>query len=89
MSVPWRSIYHVPRSQVWEGSRGGQVGHAHLTLPVGADPVDLGRIKVGPGQSLCKRPYPWYPRPADRHDKRCPKCVERAQRYGIEWPADE
>ena len=43
------ALYHVPRSQVWEGSRGRQMGCVHLHLN---------------GRALCGR-RGWYERPAE------------------------
>lgn len=94
----WSARYHVPRSQVWEGSRGGQAGNVHLHLPI--EPRDpwmpraftatTGRattIERYPGAALCKRSA-WYDRPGEPDEARCPKCVDLAERYGIEWPPE-
>ncbi len=70
--------YHVPRSQVWEGSRGRQSGNVHLHA---LEPVTLGRIHREPGRSLCGRDG-WYerePYPTETHDI-CPRCAEIAAR---------
>jgi hypothetical protein len=66
------ALYHVPRSQVWEGSRGAQSGKVHLHVD---------------GAALCGRSA-WYPRPLDPGEtaERCPRCVARAANRGIEWP---
>lgn len=67
-------MYHVPRSQVWRGSRGGQVGNLHLYVDDSA---------------LCGRTA-WYPRaPYDDEKvrfKRCSRCVAKAMKLGVEWP---
>lgn len=81
----WQILYHVPRSQVWEGSRGRQQGHAHLHA---TKSITIGRIHREPGafsSALCGRSG-WYTRPAETDEKRCPRCVARAERYGIAWP---
>jgi hypothetical protein len=75
--------YHVPRSQVWQGSRGGQQGKVHLHL-LGAGFVS-GRLTRAPGASLCGK-RGWYERPAEPGEERCPTCAERAKRHGVEWP---
>lgn len=68
MSV--EAAYFVPRSQVWEGSRGRQQGRVHLI--------------VG-GRTLCGRRRGWYERPPDG-ETRCLRCADRATQYGVEWP---
>jgi hypothetical protein len=81
----WVLRYHVPRSQVYEGSRGGQSGAVHLHA---TEAVDLGRIKRQPGQVLCGR-RGWYERPVEHESDlrvRCGECLLRAKRYGIAWP---
>lgn len=76
--------YHVPRSQVWEGSRGRQVGkvHLHVTEPLFSPP-----LVRSAGKSLCGR-VGWYERPldGDRYEM-CPTCVKRAERYGVIFDA--
>lgn len=71
--------YHVPRSQVWQGSRGRQAGNTHLhTL----EPLELGRIRRRAGQALCGRAG-WYERPPEgehEHASVCPRCAELARR---------
>ena len=81
----WTLVYHVPRSQVWEGSRGRASGCVHLTNAAGW--VQVGRIDVPPGRALCKKPPGWYER-EDHGERRCPECVRRAERHGITWPGD-
>lgn len=81
--MTWDLWYHVPRSQVYEGSRGAQSGAVHLHA---AEPVALGRIRREVGQSLCGK-RGWYERIAHRGEVRCAECVRRAERYGVEWPS--
>lgn len=83
-----RVLYHVPRSQVWEGSRGGQRGYAHIHVANGPArfTADNGRsITRGGGVSLCRR-HGWYERAAESADELCPKCRDLAERYGVEMP---
>ena len=69
--------YHVPRSQVWAGSRGRQRGNIHLHV---TEPFTAGRIKRAPGQALCGK-RGWYERPVDEYDHSdCPRCAEIAAR---------
>lgn len=72
------AVYHVPRSQVWEGSRGRQTGHVHLHVD---EQFDLGRIHRMPGQALCGRSG-WYERPIDEAEvvPLCPRCREIKER---------
>lgn len=82
--------YHVPRSQCYEGSRGGQSGKVHLHVNNGPTRFTAasGRsITRGGGVALCLR-NGWYARAqeADEHHARCPRCVALAERYGVEWP---
>ena len=62
---------HVPRSQVWEGSRGRQSGRVHLHIN---------------GRALCGVRSPWYPRDPLPTEQRCSRCESRAEREGIIWP---
>jgi hypothetical protein len=60
----FRPLYHVPRSQVWAGSRGRQSGHVHLHRP--------------DGSSLCGR-RGWYERePYPSETVVCPRCEKKA-----------
>jgi hypothetical protein len=70
--------YHVPRSQVWEGSRGRQTGHVHLHVTA---QFDVGRIHRTAGQALCGRSG-WYERPVDEAEivPLCPRCRELKER---------
>ena len=69
--------YHVPRSQVWEGSRGGQSGHVHFYVKAG-EAFQAGRIRRVERQTLCGK-RAWYHRPADGETV-CPRCMEIATR---------
>lgn len=77
--------YHVPRSQVWEGSRGRQTGRVHLhtneRLHLG------GRFTVRqPGRALCLAAG-WYEREPEEGEELCSRCREIADRFGLEVPA--
>ena len=63
-----RLLYHVPRSQVWEGSRGAQVGHVHVHFR---------------GRPLCGR-QGWYERPPNEGETLCPRCEKKAIKLGGE-----
>lgn len=65
-------LYHVPRSQVWEGSRGRQRGNVHLHVDV--DELVIGRIRRVRGQPLCGR-RGWYERPPEGETTLCPRCA--------------
>ncbi len=77
-------VYHVPRSQVWGGSRGAQMGRVHLHVKPG-EAFEGGRIRREDGASLCGR-RGWYERDADADDETraglCPRCAEIAARPG-------
>ncbi len=73
--------YHVPRSQVWAGSRGKQTGNVHLHV---LGEFQSGRIHRSKGQALCGRAG-WYERSPEGDyetsaDALCPRCVEIASR---------
>lgn len=69
--------YHVPRSQVWEGSGGRQRGNIHLHV---TEQFDKGRIHRKRGEALCGK-RGWYERPVDEWDHGdCPRCQEIAAR---------
>lgn len=85
----WSARYHVPRSQVWEGSRGRAHGSVHLHLPLGPTPtpgeprpkVELtattGRkttILRSPASPLCGKGRGWYERPALDHELTHERC---------------
>lgn len=82
----WTVLYHVPRSQVWEGSRGGQRGNLHLHA---TSTLQIGRMVRHAGsyaKALCGKAG-WYTRPVEWHDAgRCPECEARAVRHDIPWP---
>jgi hypothetical protein len=71
-------LYHVPRSQVWQGSRGAQTGHVHLHV---REQFDHGRIHRSKGRALCGRDG-WWERPLDPGEVEpdCPRCAEIAAR---------
>lgn len=72
--------YHVPRSQVWQGSRGAQKGHTHLHV---TEAIDWGRLKRSKGQALCGK-RGWYERPPEFESEKadiCPRCADLADRY--------
>lgn len=77
-AVPTDARYHVPRSQVWEGSRGRQSGLVHLHVTA---PFDFGRIHRSTGQALCGRTG-WYERPAEG-EPLCPRCDEIRARASL------
>ena len=67
------AVYYVPRSQVWEGSRGRQSGRVHLR-------------NRGEPRTFCGRKPGWYERPSDETDPRCSRCEAAAVRRGVDWP---
>ena len=86
--------YHVPRGQCFAGSRGGTKANVHL-YP--AKSLHSGRLHREPHQPLCGRTA-WWPREPERinggRDEwdpiyRCPRCVDLAERHGIDWPVGE
>lgn len=90
--------YHVPRSQVWAGSRGGQSGRTHLHVARAYDAVDpeppvqvTARIRRRPGEALCGR-RGWYERPPlddiEREDI-CPRCADILTRAGASTRTEE
>jgi hypothetical protein len=80
--VTFEQRYHVPRSQVWAGSRGRQSGRVHLHV---IERFDVGRIHRDAGQALCGRTG-WYERAADADDLAssgvCARCADIAARAG-------
>lgn len=76
-----RLLYHVPRSQVWEGSRGNQKGnyHIHVTERLYSPPL----VREA-GRSLCGV-RGWYERPPEPGDSYgvCATCRKRAERYNV------
>lgn len=73
--------YHVPRSQVWAGSRGRASGPVHLHT---VEPFDFGRIHRTAGRALCGRDG-WYEREPyeTEQDDICPRCSSIAERAGL------
>jgi hypothetical protein len=83
--------YHVPRSQVWEGSGGRQQGNVHLHVlgEMKTFKAASGRTLVrGDGRALCGK-RGWYEREPYDGERRCPRCEDLAVRYGIQWPEAE
>ena len=76
-NAPFDRRYHVPRSQVWEGSRGRQEGKVHVHV---LEDVRIGRIYRKRGQALCGRPA-WYERYPIPGEIPCPRCEEILARY--------
>ena len=68
-----QAFYYVPRSQVWEGSRGRAEGRIHLHVD---------------GHAICGRKRGWYERAPYPSEKRCERCVEAAIRSGVSWPEE-
>lgn len=87
VSVRVEERYHVPGSQVWEGSRGGQRGTVHLHV---LEPFESGRFKRAPGECLCPKKRGTYERPPDGIDfqYRCTRCADLAERHGLRWPSE-
>ena len=77
-TAAFRPLYHVPRSQVWAGSRGRQSGAIHLHV---LDQFDFERIHRQPGQALCGRSG-WYEREPMNDEPLCPRCESIAERVG-------
>jgi hypothetical protein len=76
--------YHVPRSQVWEGSRGFQRGNVHLRVKRG-EAFQAGRIRRVEGQTLCGK-VAWYDRVPDSTEAAteaqfCARCIEIGTRH--------
>lgn len=82
--------YHVPRSQVWGGSRGGQSGNVHLHV---TGELVSGRLRRSAGRALCSSRPAWYERELDAGELErlpaglCPRCVAAAGRHGLEVPS--
>jgi hypothetical protein len=97
----WLARYHVPWSQVHPGSGGGQSGGVHLHFPLDQNDRDRvveivaltgrrTRIRRSGAQALCLA-RGWYerpPHPGELVEVRCARCVEMAERYGVEWPTE-
>lgn len=78
--------YHVPRSQVWRGSRGRQSGNVHYHV---TRDVAFGRIRRTRYAALCGR-RGWYER--ELYDGEvhtiCERCAELLDRLRAETPED-
>lgn len=79
MTIATEPRYHVPRSQVWAGSRGRQSGNVHLHV---TDDVTIGRLARRKGASLCGK-RGWYEREPTAGEETCPRCLDIAHRYGF------
>ena len=80
MREAFDALYHVPRSQVWPGSRGRQSGLIHLHVKSG-EAFEAGRLRRIQHQSLCGR-RGWYERPTEDAEpqRQCERCVEIGMR---------
>ena len=67
------AAYFVPRSQVWEGSRGRQSGRVHLILD---------------GKVLCGRKRGWYERPPEG-EPICERCEKRRDALSLNTETGE
>lgn len=92
LSARFALRYHVPRSQVWEGSRGGHTGIIHLhateSVTLTAKIGKCGTLERGGGRALCGR-RGWYERGIEHPSDllvRCTHCLRMAKRYGVDWP---
>lgn len=87
MTAGLKLVYHVPRSQVWAGSRGRQTGNVHLHV---TEPVKLGRLVRGANRALCGRDG-WYERSLydGEREAMCPRCKAAAERHGLSIPTTE
>ena len=74
------ALYHVPRSQVWPGSRGRQSGLIHLHVKSG-EAFEAGRLRRIQHQSLCGR-RGWYERPTEDTEP-TPRLCERCVMIGV------
>lgn len=78
--------YHVPRSQVWEGSRGRQRGgvHLHVSRDVEMKQREGSRkLSRSAGAALCGK-RGWYERPAEDGDTlECARCADLNRRYAL------
>lgn len=77
--------YHIPKSQLYEGSRGGHRGNVHLHV---LEDVKLGRLVRKSGECLCSKKHGSYEREPDDNETRCPSCDRIAKKNGIEWPSE-
>lgn len=82
MSVAVELRYHVPRSQVWEGSRGAARGNVHIHV---LEWFKAGRLTRAAGQALCAKKHGSYERPPEPNETLCRECVERAERHEISY----
>jgi hypothetical protein len=86
----WVLRYHVPISQVWANSRGGQSGNVHLQVQVTQPDLasrDRTRINLtavtgrrttisrGQGRALCGKNGGWYEREPDIREAATDRCA--------------
>ncbi len=72
--------YHVPKSQVWEGSRGNQEGSVHLHA---RHQIIGGKVKRAKGEAICSKKRGWYerePMPGETPCRDCERIVQRSWR---------
>ena len=84
-----KTVRHVQRSQVYEGSRGRAQTfvHAHIAGTFTAITGRRTTIERAESVSLCNR-YPWYANEPAGGEPRCTNCEAIAKRYGIDWPVE-
>lgn len=75
--------YHVPRNQVWQGSRGRQHGNVHVHV---TQDVAIGRIRREAGETLCGKRRGWYERPPYPNEANCQRCEDILARYAAQAP---
>lgn len=79
---PLIPLYHVPGSQVWEGSRGRAAGNVHLHV---TSDMQLGRRTRQKGECLCSKKHGSYERPPTGEKTMCAECVKVADDNGLSW----
>jgi hypothetical protein len=87
VSVVVVALYHVPPSQVWDGSSGRAHGNVHLHV---TEDVKLGRLARRAGECLCAKRRGSSERPLNPGEFdstfRCERCYAVAARRGIKLP---
>lgn len=85
-SIVCEERHHVPRSQIWPGSRGLTHGLVHLHV---MEPFASGRLKREVGECLCSKKRGSMERLPEPGEVlfRCEVCAARATRYGLLWPS--
>ncbi|MEH3055461.1 MAG: hypothetical protein PGN13_16190 [Patulibacter minatonensis] len=85
--MSWVLMVHVAPNQTHAGSRGAKQ-RTHIQRAEGAGEFSSGRLRVPVRRTLCKKARGWWERPLDPGERErievCPKCLDRAVRYGIE-----